>query len=117
MNDGSVPVADPGAAAALSWVRAVLEARESACRALAEGESDLREVLDRRHRSDLGEVHLLMVLEALPGSSKVAARRALEDAGIPQRTRLRDLDAEQVGVLVETFPLEAGARGTSGDDV
>lgn len=84
--------------------------REQLLAALADGTVDLPEVLAARHEDhDWGEVKLLTVLEAFPGARKVATRRAMAEHGLGERLRVRDLDDDQVAVVLRTFPV--GVQG------
>ena len=92
---------------ALAWTDRVRAARERLRSDLREGRVTLGDVLGEPVRGvATGGVKLLHVLESLPGAGKVATRRRLTDLGLDANTPVGDLDAAQVIVLLEEFPLE-----------
>jgi len=69
-------------------------ARESAVRTEpADAATDAREV------SVYGFVYLVKLAESVPGIGKVRARRVLEEHGLGERTRVRDVPAATRAVL------------------
>lgn len=104
----------PGAPEALGWAAALREVRSSVCEQLGAGTATLGEVMNTRTDSRVGEAHLLVVLESLPGASKVATRRTLADLGIGGRTRLADLRDDEVASVLVAF---GGAPGVDREAV
>lgn len=91
---------------ALAWVTEVLDARTTVCEQLSTGSLSLADVLDgRRWSPALGATHLLVLLESLPGASKVATRRKLARLGISERVALEDLGEDELRMLCEEFPI------------
>ena len=109
-GDQAAPV-DAGRDRAVAWVRALVSTREEVCRALSEGDLELAEVLDDRATPELAEVHVLAILESLPGASKVATRRALDACGIAHRTPLGDLDEHGIRRIQAAFPTSRSTGG------
>lgn len=73
---------------------------------LKSGRVTLRELLVRAESDEIvGKMKVLAVLEALPGTGKVKARRLMEHVGISETRRLQGLGAKQREAL-----LEAAAR-------
>ncbi len=87
--------------------------RSTICEQLACGSAGLAEVMDLRRDPRVGEVHLLTVLESLPGATKVATRRKLEELGIPERTRLSELADHEVSTVIGSF---VGSGTSAGED-
>ena len=84
-----------------AWVAAAIEARDALLTAIESGECDLATALQRARTDELiGIVHVLPVVQALPGWGKVQSRRALDALGIGFRTPLAEVDAAR---LVEAF--------------
>ena len=68
--------------------------------------SHARELLVQAESDEIvGKMKVLAVLEALPGTGKVKARRLMETVGISETRRLQGLGAKQREAL-----LEAAAR-------
>lgn len=87
-------------ASALAWAAHLRDVRSRVRGALETGATDLAEVLSRRDDPAVGRIHLLSVLESLPGARKVTTRRALASMDVVGRTPLGALtDAEVDGVL------------------
>ncbi|MGO9148606.1 MAG: integration host factor, actinobacterial type [Acidimicrobiales bacterium] len=73
---------------------------------LKSGRVTLRELLVKAESDEIvGKMKVLAVLEALPGTGKVKARRLMEHVGISETRRLQGLGAKQREAL-----LEASAR-------
>jgi len=73
---------------------------------LKSGRVTLRELLVKAESDEIvGKMKVLAVLEALPGTGKVKARRLMEHVGISETRRLQGLGAKQRKAL-----LEAAAR-------
>ena len=73
---------------------------------LKSGRVTLRELLVKAESDEIvGKMKVLAVLEALPGTGKVKARRLMETVGISETRRLQGLGAKQREAL-----LEAAAR-------
>jgi Spy/CpxP family protein refolding chaperone len=73
---------------------------------LKRGRVTLRELLVKAESDEIvGKMKVLAVLEALPGTGKVKARRLMEHVGISETRRLQGLGAKQREAL-----LEAAAR-------
>jgi hypothetical protein len=101
-------MAEPVAAAdALAWAAHLRAVRDAVTTALATGEASLEEVLARRHDPAVAPIHLLTVLEALPGARKVDTRRRLTALGLPGRHAVGDLAEADLAVLAGAFPLPA----------
>ncbi len=102
------PAGGAGRAEALRWAESLREVRAKTCSDLAAGRSTLRDVLEHRHDPTVGCIHLLCVLEALPGARKVDTRRALADEALPERVRIDLLDGSQVTRVLARFAGDAG---------
>ncbi len=73
---------------------------------LKSGRVTLRDLLVKAESDEIvGKMKVLAVLEALPGTGKVKARRLMEHVGISETRRLQGLGAKQREAL-----LEAAAR-------
>ncbi len=73
---------------------------------LKSGRVTLRELFVKAESDEIfGKMKVLAVLEALPGTGKVKARRLMEHVGISETRRLQGLGAKQREAL-----LEASAR-------
>ena len=69
---------------------------------LKTGRTTLKELLGRAEGDDtVGKMKVLAVLEALPGTGKVKARRLMEQVGISETRRLQGLGAKQRKSLLE----------------
>jgi Spy/CpxP family protein refolding chaperone len=69
---------------------------------LKSGRVTLRELLVRAESDEIvGKMKVLAVLEALPGTGKVKARRLMEHVGISETRRLQGLGAKQREALLE----------------
>ena len=95
---------------ALAWAAHLRGVRSSLREDLGAGTTDLGAVLGRRGDPAVGAVHLLWVLESLPGARKVPTRRALAAMGIGERTPLAGLSDAEVAAVLERFdPRGAGS--------
>jgi hypothetical protein len=92
------------------WAAHVRGTRTTLCHGLRERRFTLDEVFARRARSDVGVIHLLTVIEALPGMRRIDARRALVDLGLDARSELAGLTDADVESVVLCFG-EVGAEG------
>ena len=73
---------------------------------LKSGRVTLRDLLVKAESDEIvGKMKVLAVLEALPGTGKVKARRLMEHVGISETRRLQGLGAKQREAV-----LEAAAR-------
>ncbi|MFZ2059348.1 MAG: integration host factor, actinobacterial type [Acidimicrobiales bacterium] len=69
---------------------------------LKSGRVTLRELLVKAESDEIvGKMKVLAVLEALPGTGKVKARRLMEHVGISETRRLQGLGAKQREALLE----------------
>jgi Spy/CpxP family protein refolding chaperone len=69
---------------------------------LKSGRVTLRELLTKAESDEIvGKMKVLAVLEALPGTGKVKARRLMEHVGISETRRLQGLGAKQREALLE----------------
>lgn len=69
---------------------------------LKSGRVTLRELLAKADSDEtVGKMKVLSVLESLPGTGKVKARRLMEQVGISETRRLQGLGAKQREALLE----------------
>jgi len=69
---------------------------------LKSGRVTLQELLVQSESDEIvGKMKVLAVLEALPGTGKVKARRLMEHVGISETRRLQGLGAKQREALLE----------------
>ncbi len=69
---------------------------------LKTGRTSLKELLGKADGNDtVGKMKVLAVLESLPGTGKVKARRLMEQVGISETRRLQGLGAKQREQLLE----------------
>ena len=69
---------------------------------LKSGRVTLKELLTKAESDEIvGKMKVLAVLEALPGTGKVKARRLMEHVGISETRRLQGLGAKQREALLE----------------
>lgn len=116
MTDGAGPPSPQGAPDALRWAAALREVRGSLCEQLATGTATLEEVLDARSDPRVGDVHLQVLVESLPGTSKVATRRRLSELGVGGRRRIAGLRDGEVASVLGAFGGAPGAdRGEVGE--
>jgi hypothetical protein len=70
---------------------------------MADGSADLAGVLSMRNDPALGAIHLLSVLEAVPGALKVLTRRRLAELGWDENLPIAALTDEEVADAVREF--------------
>lgn len=69
---------------------------------LKTGRVSFKELLGKADGDDIvGKMKVLAVLESLPGTGKVKARRLMEQVGISETRRLQGLGAKQRELLLE----------------
>ena len=69
---------------------------------LKSGRVTLKELLVKAESDEIvGKMKVLAVLESLPGTGKVKARRLMEQVGISEARRLQGLGAKQREALLE----------------
>lgn len=69
---------------------------------LKSGRVTLKELLVKAESDEIvGKMKVLAVLESLPGTGKVKARRLMEQVGISEARRLQGLGAKQRETLLE----------------
>ena len=69
---------------------------------LKTGRTDLKTLLTRANEDEtVGKMKVLSVLESLPGTGKVKARRLMAQVGISETRRLQGLGAKQRDALLE----------------
>jgi hypothetical protein len=91
-------------AAALQKAAFARRARAELKDDLKSGRATLGELLSRAGSDDtVGKMKVLAVLEALPGTGKVKARRLMEQVGISDTRRLQGLGAKQRAALLEAI--------------
>ncbi len=94
---------DRSARRAAEWAEYLRCCREQVTGGLLRAEWTLGEVFSRRHDHGVGEIHLLAVLEALPGVRMIDARRWLRERSLNPRTALCRLDDELSTRVLEGF--------------
>jgi len=92
---------------AFRWAGHLRSVRAATQDALGAGRSELSDVLAERCDPAVGSIHLLCVLEALPGARKVDTRRRLAAAGLDGRRPLHGLTEREVAVVTREFSAEA----------
>jgi hypothetical protein len=91
-------------AAALQKAAVARKARAEIKDHLKTGRSSLKDLLGQADSDDtIGKMKVLAVLEALPGTGKVKARRLMEQVGISETRRLQGLGAKQREQLLEAI--------------
>lgn len=70
---------------------------------LKSGQTNLRDVLNRRDDEVVGKMKVSSVLEALPGVGKVRARKLMERFDISASRRVRGLGTKQKEALLGEF--------------
>ncbi len=93
--------------AALAWATHLREVRAFLSDALGSARVTLDEVLAERTDPGVACVHVLTVLESMPGARKIDTRRALAEAGIALRTPLGDMSDDEVAYVANRFPIPA----------
>ncbi|MDA8284377.1 MAG: integration host factor, actinobacterial type [Actinomycetota bacterium] len=69
---------------------------------LKSGRTSLKDLLAKADGDEtIGKMKVLAVLESLPGTGKVKARRLMEQVGISETRRLQGLGAKQRDALLE----------------
>ena len=69
---------------------------------LKSGRTNLKDLLTKADSDEtIGKMKVLSVLESLPGTGKVKARRLMEQVGISETRRLQGLGAKQRDALLE----------------
>ena len=88
--------------AALAKAAIARKARAEIKDHLKTGRATLKDLIGRADGDDtVGKMKVLAVLEALPGTGKVKARRLMEQVGISETRRLQGLGAKQREQLLE----------------
>jgi hypothetical protein len=88
--------------AALAKAAQARKARAEIKDQLKNGRVSLSGLLGRAASDDIvGKMKVLAVLESLPGTGKVKARRLMEQIGISETRRLQGLGAKQRSALLE----------------
>jgi len=87
--------------AALAWAGTVRRVRGEVLGEVESGSVSLEEVLGRAQEDPfVGMIHVLDVVEALPGWGKVVCRRTLGELGIGHHTPVSEVDS---GTLRRAF--------------
>jgi hypothetical protein len=90
---------------ALDWASRARRSRDELVDSVRAGEVDLEGAMERAASDDLvGRVHVVSVVEVLPGWGKVASRRALADLGLDETARLADVDRAALVARFEGAP-------------
>jgi hypothetical protein len=90
--------------AALEKAAEVRRVRAEIKQLLKIGTVSFRELLERADRDDVvAGLKVGSVLESMPGTGKVKAKRIMEEHGIAENRRLRGLGERQRAVLTELF--------------
>ncbi len=97
--------------AAISWAGHLRAVRSTVCESLQSSSETLEGVLARREDPAVGAVHLLTVLESLPGARKIDTRRSLAQAGLVERTSIGSLSAQDVDSVLRRFSADVGGKG------
>ncbi|MCZ7628368.1 MAG: hypothetical protein M5U19_04595 [Microthrixaceae bacterium] len=105
-----------GARDALRWAATLREVRSSLCEQLERGTASLEEVMDARSDPRVGDVHLHLLLESLPGVSKVATRRRLASMDVAARTKIAELHDHEVAAVLAVFGGTHGLDPSTGAD-
>ena len=88
--------------AALAKAALARKARAELKDHLKTGRTTLKELLGKADKDEtVGKMKVLAVLESLPGTGKVKARRLMETVGISETRRLQGLGAKQRDSLLE----------------
>jgi hypothetical protein len=88
--------------AALAKAAQARKARAELKDHLKTGRTTLKELLGKADKDEtVGKMKVLAVLESLPGTGKVKARRLMETVGISETRRLQGLGAKQRDSLLE----------------
>jgi hypothetical protein len=90
--------------AALAKAAQARKARAELKDHLKTGRTSLKELLGKADKDEIvGKMKVLAVLESLPGTGKVKARRLMEQVGISETRRLQGLGAKQRDSLLEAI--------------
>lgn len=81
--------------------------RSQTCSELSVGARSIGEVLALRDDARVGHIHLLCLLESLPGVRKIDVRRRLASLGLAPREAIGSLSDAEVASIEEHF----GGRG------
>lgn len=88
--------------AALAKAAQARKARAELKDHLKTGRTSLKDLLGKADKDEIvGKMKVLAVLESLPGTGKVKARRLMEQVGISETRRLQGLGAKQRDALLE----------------
>jgi hypothetical protein len=88
--------------AALAKAAQARKARAELKDHLKTGRASLKDLLGKADKDEIvGKMKVLAVLESLPGTGKVKARRLMEQVGISETRRLQGLGAKQRDALLE----------------
>ena len=94
--------------AALEKAAEARKARAELKTSLKQGETTLKEVLDKADTNEIiGKTKVSALLEAMPKVGKVKAREIMEELEIAQTRRLRGLGDRQRRALLERFGFDA----------
>jgi hypothetical protein len=90
--------------AALAKAAQARKARAELKDHLKTGRTSLKDLLGKADKDEIvGKMKVLAVLESLPGTGKVKARRLMEQVGISETRRLQGLGAKQRDSLLEAI--------------
>jgi hypothetical protein len=90
--------------AALAKAAQARKARAELKDHLKTGRTSLKDLLGKADSDEIvGKMKVLAVLESLPGTGKVKARRLMEQVGISETRRLQGLGAKQRDSLLEAI--------------
>ncbi|HVB05432.1 MAG TPA: integration host factor, actinobacterial type [Acidimicrobiales bacterium] len=90
--------------AALAKAAQARKARAELKDHLKTGRTTLKDLLGKADKDEIvGKMKVLAVLESLPGTGKVKARRLMEQVGISETRRLQGLGAKQRDSLLEAI--------------
>ncbi len=104
MPDGAVGDRDNSLETALSWAEQVRAVRVQVVDEASRGSATLRDILDRAVTDpDVAVIKALVVLEVLPGSGKIIARRTMASLGLDEAVPFGGLDDAQRDQLVAAF--------------
>ncbi len=92
-------------AAALDWAATVRRVRDEVLAQLEAGTTSLPAVLERARQDEVvGMIHVLEVVQALPGWGKVVCRRTLDGLSIDHHTAIADVDVQALCGAFEEVP-------------
>ena len=87
----------------MRWAEEARSTRATVTADLSAGRRSLDDVLGARGEEHVGRIKLLVVLEALPGATKVVTRRRLAELGLEQTTPIGELDEGQLATVRAAF--------------